>query len=535
MDKMPSLNNPDFNSQTANHGVSLASRTYDLFIIGGGINGAGIAADAAGRGLDVMLCEQHDLASATSSASSKLIHGGLRYLEYYEFRLVKEALAERETLLRIAPHLVQPMRFTLPHQPHLRPAWMIRCGLFLYDHLAKRDLLAGSNGVRFGTNSPLKANLKRGFAYSDCWVDDARLVVTNALAARDHGARIAVGTRCIGAKRSEDGKRWEIQLETVSSGQRETIFAKGLVNAAGPWVAKLFGTALSEPAPRGIRLIKGSHIVVPRMHEGDGAFILQNNDRRIVFVLPFQEDFSLIGTTDKEYRGNPTDVAIDDEEIDYLLGVVNAHFVKQITRADIRHTFSGVRPLCDDESSDPSAVTRDYTLDISEDLEQAPLLSVFGGKITTYRKLAESALGKLAPWYPQMGPRWTGSTALPGSQRVMRHQEDIRALLTATYPQLPAAMIRRFSRSYGTLAIKFLGKAQTTQELGQHFGSDLYQAEVNYLIEQEWARHANDILWRRTKQGLHLNDEQKTQLQDYVACKLGQKTLAAYPSSAQAS
>lgn len=338
--------------------ASPVAEVYDLAVVGGGINGVGIAADAAGRGLSVFLCEKDDLASHTSSASSKLIHGGLRYLEHHEFRLVREALAEREVLLAKAPHIVKPMRFVLPHRPHLRPAWMIRAGLFLYDHLGKRKRLPASRGVRFGAGSPLKAEISRGFEYSDCWVDDARLVVLNAMAAREKGAHIHTRTRCVSARRSKG--LWHIHLER-SDGSLLSIRARALVNAAGPWVARFIREDLKQQSPYGIRLIQGSHIVVPRLYDGEQAYILQNEDRRIVFAIPYLERFTLIGTTDREYQGDPAQVTITAEETDYLLKVVNDHFKQQLSRDDVLHSFAGVRPLCDDESDEPSAITRDYT------------------------------------------------------------------------------------------------------------------------------------------------------------------------------
>lgn len=494
---------------------------YDLFVIGGGINGTGIAADAAGRGLSVMLCEQGDLAGATSSASSKLVHGGLRYLEHYEFRLVKEALAERETLLSIAPHLVWPLRFTLPHRPHLRPAWMIRSGLFLYDYLASRVTLPSSKGVRFSSNSPLQGNMNKGFEYSDCWVDDARLVIHNALAAQQHHARIATRTRCISAVRLPEQNVWQIICEQLATGQRETIYARAVVNAAGPWVNKVFDQTLTEQkAPHGIRLIKGSHIVVKRFHEHDGAFILQNTDRRIVFVLPFQDDFSLIGTTDQEYAGDPAHVKIDQGEIDYLLKVVNEHFVSQLTQADIVHDYSGVRPLCDDESNDPSAITRDYTLELDSHDNSLPLLSIYGGKITTYRKLAESALHKLQPFFPTMGDSWTAKQPLIGASTQYDSLDKIRDLLEQSYPHLPAKLLKRFSQSYGLLGLQLLGSTQQLSDLGICFGADLHQQEVDYLMQHEWAQTTDDILWRRTKLGLRLTAPQVEQLAYYMQQRL---------------
>jgi len=362
---------------------------YDVAVIGGGINGVGIAADAAGRGLSVFLCEKDDLASHTSSASSKLIHGGLRYLEHHEFRLVREALAEREVLLAKAPHIVKPMRFVLPHRPHLRPAWMIRAGLFLYDNLGKREKLPGSRSLRFGADSALKPEITRGFEYSDCWVDDARLVVLNAMAAREKGAHIHTRTRCIDAKRV-DGV-WQVNLQR-EDGSTFTLKARALVNAAGPWVAKFIRDDLQLQSPYGIRLIQGSHLIVPRLYEGEQAHILQNEDQRIVFTIPYLDRFTILGTTDREYTGDPSKVEITDAETDYILKVVNAHFKKQVSRSDIVRTYSGVRPLCNDESDNPSAITRDYTLSLSGGQGEAPILSVFGGKLTTYRKLAESAM-----------------------------------------------------------------------------------------------------------------------------------------------
>lgn len=506
--------------------LTVTSNTLDIVVIGGGINGAGIAADAAGRGLSVLLCEQNDLASATSSASSKLIHGGLRYLEHYEFRLVKEALAEREVLLNNAPHLVQPLRFTLPHRPHLRPAWMIRSGLFLYDHLTKRNTLPGTKMVRFDHKSPLKHGIKKGFQYSDCWVDDARLVVANALQAKRKGAKVLTRTRCISAKRLTDKQVWEVQLLNQDNGQISTVYAKALVNAAGPWVARFIEDSMKLKPAKGIRLIKGSHIIVPKISNTDGAFILQNTDKRIVFVLPYQGRFSLIGTTDKEYKGDPSKVAIDQDEIDYLIKIVNEHFVQQIKADDIVSTYSGVRPLCDDESSDPSAITRDYTLELEDTDGTLPLLSIFGGKITTYRKLAEAALGKLHQYFPDMGDSWTAKAALPGASNATHALSDVRNLLQEVHPWLPAPMLERFSRSYGILCLRFLGTAKSPQELGEHFGHGLYQAEVDYLIREEWATTCEDILWRRTKLGLLFSDSETNNLASYLKPEAGIKQPA---------
>lgn len=492
---------------------------YDIAVIGGGINGVGIAADAAGRGLSVFLCEKDDLASHTSSASSKLIHGGLRYLEHYEFRLVREALAEREVLLAKAPHIVKPMRFVLPHQPHLRPAWMIRAGLFLYDHLGKREKLPASRSLRFGPRNPLKAELKRGFEYSDCWVDDARLVALNAMAAREHGAQIRTRTRCVHAERT-DGV-WTLSLENAE-GQPYSIRAKALVNAAGPWVARFIREDLKLQSPYGIRLIQGSHLIVPRLYDGEHAYILQNTDQRIVFAIPYLDRFTIIGTTDREYTGDPSKVAITEQETDYILKVVNDHFKHQLTRADVLRTYSGVRPLCNDESDNPSAITRDYTLALSQEPGQAPLLSVFGGKLTTYRKLAESAMGQLAPFFPAMGPSWTAKQPLPGGEG-MTTPKVLAEALVARAAWLPAEVATRWSVTYGSRAWRLLEGCQQLADLGQHFGAGLYAREVDYLRDNEWAASAEDVLWRRTKLGLFLDSEGQRALEAYLPSQTVQK------------
>lgn len=473
---------------------------YDLIVIGGGVNGTGIAADAAGRGLKVLLCEMNDLASSTSSKSSKLIHGGLRYLEHYEFRLVREALAEREVLLKKAPHIMWPLRFQLPHRPHLRPAWMIRIGLFLYDHLAKRAALPASRGIRFTASGPLASHLHRGFEYSDGWVDDARLVVLNAIAARDHGATIMPRTRCQSARRQNG--QWQVELTDRDSGQLSSVTSKTLVNAAGPWVSELFGTALGTPPPREIRLVKGSHIIVPRLYDGEQAYILQNEDQRIVFVIPYEDNFSLIGTTDVEYSDDPTQACISDEEIDYLLKITNEHFKNTITRDNVISSFSGVRPLLDDESDNPQSASRDYTFEIDAPEHQAPLLSVFGGKITTYRKLSEAVVDHLSEFFPAAGPSLTKEEPLPGGD--FSSPAELIQLLNNTFPWLPAQLIKRYVRTYGSLTFQLLKGIGNMKAMGEHFGAGLYTAEVKYLIEYEWARTAEDILWRRTKLGLHM-------------------------------
>lgn len=489
----------------------------DLFIVGGGINGVGIAADAAGRDLSVILCEQGDLAQGTSSASSKLIHGGLRYLEHHQYRLVREALAEREVMLRKAPHIVSPMRFRLPHQPHLRPAWMIRLGLFLYDFLGKRETLLPSKAVRFDASGPLNHEIKRGFEYSDCYVDDARLVVLNAIAARNKGAKILTRTRCINATRQ--GKLWKVQLENSINKQRSHIFAKGLVNAAGPWIGQFIQDSLKLQAAHDIRLIKGSHIIVPKIHDEDQAYILQNKDKRIVFVIPYQGDFSLIGTTEVEYHGDPAKVEISQEEIHYLIDLVNGYFNKKIYPKDVLSSFSGVRPLYDDASDRASKITRDYSVEVEDDYGQAPLVSIFGGKITTYRKLAETAMNKLTPYFEHMGPQWTQDAPLPGVPDIkypLYFKKAFKKQLFSRFPWLLPSMATRFSRSYGTLCLHFLAGTSSLSDLGEHFGEGLYAAEVEYLMNKEWCHSLEDILWRRTKLGLKFDKRQTKALSIYI-------------------
>ncbi|WP_341938197.1 glycerol-3-phosphate dehydrogenase [Marinimicrobium sp. C2-29] len=492
--------------------MNTESCDYDLLVIGGGINGAGIALDAAGRGLDVLLCEMNDLASATSSNSSKLIHGGLRYLEYYEFRLVREALAEREVLLRKAPHIIWPLRFRLPHRSHLRPAWMIRAGLFIYDHLAKRTTLKSSRGIKFGEDSALVDSISRGFEYSDGWVDDARLVVLNAMGARDKGAEIHTRTRCTSAKRK--GSLWEVTLENQVTGEHQTVTSRALVNAAGPWVASFFDDALTTRSPKKIRLVKGSHIIVPRIHDEPQAYILQNEDNRIVFVIPYEEDFSLIGTTDVEHKGDPAETSISEEEIDYLISIVNDHFKQKISANDIVSSYSGVRSLLDDEADSPTAVTRDYTLEVEAPGGQAPLLSVFGGKITTYRKLAEAAVNRIIDHFPGAGDNWTADAPLPGGD--FTTQKSLQSELNQRFPWLPEKVNKRFVRSYGTLSFQILSGLKSIEDMGQHFGAGLYEREVEYLISNEWARHIDDILWRRTKLGLFLAPSERESLETYI-------------------
>lgn len=491
-----------------------AEHPLDMIIIGGGINGTGIARDAAGRELSVLLCEQSDLASATSSASSKLIHGGLRYLEHYEFRLVREALKEREIILKIAPHLVQPMRFQLPHSAQLRPTWMIRCGLFLYDILARREVLPSCRTVKLDETSPLKPIFKIAFEYSDCWVDDARLVITNAIAAKEKGAKILTRTRCTSAKRIDRSTPcWEVQL-TQETGEMALYYAKSLVNAAGPWVADFITNQLQLSSQYGIRMIKGSHIVVSKLHDQPHAYILQNSDGRAVFVIPWMAQYSIIGTTDVEYEGDPAKATISEEETHYLLKLVNSSFNKQLTKDDIVHTFSGIRPLCNDESNNPSAITRDYTLTVGDHNGHAPLLNVFGGKLTTYRKLAEAALNKLTPWFPSMRPPWTATTTLLGD--VGANIDVCAKEISASFPWLPVDIQQRYLSTYGTRTKALLQHCQSLESLGEHFGNGLYAQEVDYLVKQEWAVTANDILWRRTKIGMKMSAIQVNHLEQYL-------------------
>lgn len=487
--------------------------TRDLIVVGGGINGAGIAADAAGRGLSVLMLEARDLACATSSASSKLIHGGLRYLEYYEFRLVREALAEREVLLKMAPHIAFPLRFRLPHCAHLRPAWMIRAGLFMYDNLGKRVTLPGSTGLRFGPDSVLKPEITRGFEYSDCWVDDARLVLANAQMVERKGGRVLTRTRVTCARR-ENGL-WIVEAEESDSGRKYRWQARGLVNATGPWVKQFFDQSLALPSPYGIRLIKGSHIVAPRVHSQPQAYILQNEDKRIVFVIPWLDEFSIIGTTDVEYKGDPQNVRIDESEIRYLLQVYNRYFKKPLLREDIVWSWSGVRPLCDDESDSPQAITRDYRLDIGDENGQAPLLSVFGGKLTTYRKLAEHAMEKLTPYYKGIGPAWTKDAILPGGD-IGGARDSYAVQLRHRYPFITESMARHYAHTYGSNSEWLLGEARSLADLGENFGHEFYQAELKYLVEHEWVRCLDDAIWRRTRMGMWLNAGEQSRVAQWL-------------------
>lgn len=497
----------------------------DLFVVGGGVNGAGIACDAAGRALSVGLCEAGDFGGATSSASTKLVHGGLRYLEHYEFRLVREALKEREVLLRKAAHLAWPMRFVLPHEPHLRPKWLLRIGLFLYDHLDLKMSLPKSRAVRL-RESPygegLAPRFRDGFVYSDGWIDDARLVICNLKSARDMGARIYARHRCVSARRA-DGL-WRIELEEAGTGRRTELAARGLVNAAGPWVKSFLDGPAARPTAKRVRLVKGSHIVVPRLHAGGHAFMLQNADNRIVFVIPYERDFTLIGTTDVPFEGDPAAARISEDEETYLCGIANAYLARKIGRDDIVWSYSGVRPLFDDGSDDPSAVTRDYVLETDDEAGAAPLLSVFGGKITTYRKLAEHALEDLRTYYPKMGGAWTAQAPLADGEFANIGAPDVAFEgfvdgLERAYPGLPADLLHVLARRHGVGVSALLDDAARPEDLGRRFGGHLWEREVDYLMRHEWAREPDDVLWRRTKEGLHMSEAERVALAEWMAAR----------------
>ena len=488
----------------------------DVLVVGGGINGAGIARDLAGRGLKVILCEKDDLAAHTSSSSTKLIHGGLRYLEYYEFSLVRKALIEREVLLKSAPHIMWPLRFVMPHDPGMRPVWMIRLGIFLYDHLARREVLPGSQTIDLRSHAagaPLKGDYTKGFVYSDGWVDDARLVVLNAIDARERGATILTRTRCVDAERSPDG--WHAMLESTE-GQLTAVHARALVNAAGPWTEQFLREHAHQAGAKSLRLVKGSHIVVKKMFDHPMAYIFQNPDKRIIFAIPYEGDYTLIGTTDVEHHGAIGTARIDDSEIAYLCEQASRYFDKPVTPADVVWTYAGVRPLLDDASGDPSAVTRDYLLDL--DTSAAPLLSVWGGKITTFRKLAEEAADMICPALRHGARGWTEGPYLPGGDlsayigapsRPDTDFERFDQALATRHPWLPAPVRTRLARCYGARIELLLARARSLADLGHEVAPGLYEAELTYLRQHEWARDASDVLWRRTKLGLHYTAEQR--------------------------
>ena len=499
----------------------------DVLVVGGGINGAGIARDLAGRGLTVLLCEQDDLARHTSSSSTKLIHGGLRYLEYYEFSLVKKALAERELLLKSAPHIMWPLRFVMPHDPSMRPVWMVRIGLFLYDHLAKREWLPASGTVALrshATGAPLKPGYTRGFVYSDGWVDDARLVVLNALDAQARGATILTQTRCESARRTAKG--WQATLQPAGGAPLQ-VQARALVNAAGPWTGEFLRERAGQTSARSLRLVKGSHIVVKKLFDHDHAYIFQNPDKRIIFAIPYEGEFTLIGTTDVEIQGAPDAARIDADETAYLCEQASRYFARPVVPADVVWAYSGVRPLLDDASGDASAVTRDYLLEFDGGVgTAAPLLTVWGGKITTFRRLGEEAVDKLLPALGEQRAPWTHDAPLPGGdlrawigtpRRPDTDFERFVSTLRSRHGWLPLALARRLARAYGARIDRVLGRAESLADLGAEVAPGLHEAEIRYLQREEWVTCADDLLWRRSKLGLHYSAAERQQVADWLA------------------
>jgi glycerol-3-phosphate dehydrogenase len=510
----------------------VGSPIFDLVVIGGGINGCGIARDAAGRGLSVALFEKGDFACATSSASTKLIHGGLRYLEHYEFRLVREALIEREVLLQVAPHIIWPLRFVLPHHKGLRPAWLLRLGLFIYDHLGGRKILPPTRTLdlrKDAAGKPLKPEFGKAFEYSDCWVEDARLVVLNAKDAAERGAVVRSQTRVASAER-ENGL-WRIAVEGPH-GRRESVQARILVNAAGPWAGEVVAHVVRENLPARVRLVQGSHIVVPKLFDHDECYIFQNADNRIIFAIPYERDFTLIGTTDRDYQGDPAKVAATPEEVAYLCSAASEYFTKSVAPSDVVWTYSGVRPLYDDGASSAQEATRDYVLVLEAEAGRAPLLSIVGGKITTYRRLAEAALDRLADHLPGAAQRkgWTATASLPGGDFPWNGYDRQVAAITARFPKLDKALARRLVRAYGTRTERLLAGAGDGSWLGRRFGADLSQVEVDYLMDEEFARHADDVLWRRSKLGLRLSQDEALALEAYMT-ERGEQLARAIPAA----
>ncbi|MFK7994620.1 MAG: glycerol-3-phosphate dehydrogenase [Granulosicoccus sp.] len=490
--------------------------TYDLVVIGGGVNGAGIARDASGRGLKVLLCEKDDLAQHTSSASTKLVHGGLRYLEHYDFMLVRHALSEREVLLRAAPHIIWPLRFILPHHKALRPRWLIRLGLFLYDHLGGRKLLPSSHGVnltRHISGDALKDDFTYAFEYSDCWVQDARLVTLNVMDAAERGCDVRVRTECTDIIRG-DGQ-WTVNLQDHLSGQASVVTARAIVNASGPWVEKTLNLDEDHDSRHGVRLVKGSHVVVPKLFDHPYTYIFQNADNRILFAVPYENDFTLLGTTDVEIQAEPGSEKIEDSEIDYICSNASEYFKTPISKEQVVWTYSGVRPLYDDASDNASKVTRDYKLDL-DTRKGAPILSVYGGKITTFRKLSEQAVDMLKPELDFTSDAWTSSVALPGGDIPNADYDGFLKRSAQQYPWLDEIVLNDYCRNYGTRISTLLSDVNSMEDLGHHFGGPLYQAEVDYLIVHEWARSAADILWRRSKKGLHTPADTEQVLQQWI-------------------
>ena len=497
----------------------------DIFIIGGGINGVGVARDAAGRGMSVTLVEQADLAGATSSASSKLIHGGLRYLENYEFGLVRHSLMERETLWKIAPHIITPLRFILPHHKGLRPALILRLGLFLYDYIGGRKLLPPTKRVNLSKDAlgaPLSDEFKLGFEYSDCWVDDARLVVLNALGAEELGAEICTRCSFVSAERKDD--RWHIRVK-ADGGETVEVTANMLVNAAGPWVDKVIGACKLTLKNKGaVRLVKGSHIVVPKLYEHSRAYTFQNADGRVIFSIPYQGDYTLIGTTDTPFDTDPRTAAADDGEVSYLCAAASEYFKAPLRADDVVWSYSGVRPLYDDGEKSASKTTRDYVLELMSPDGKPPLVNIYGGKVTTYRRLAEDVLEKLEPFADYKNGPWTDNAPLPGGDLPGRANpakalEDFTSDLASKAPWLPADLYKRLAASYGTRVTELLGDAGSLEDLGEHFGAGLYAQEIEFLQRAEWAQTAEDVLWRRSKLGLHMAQEQRQRVEEWLAAE----------------
>lgn len=501
--------------------LTLATAEFDLFIIGGGINGCGIARDAAGRGYSVFLAEMNDLASGTSSWSSKLIHGGLRYLEYYEFGLVRKALNEREILWSLAPHIVHPLRFVLPHHKGLRPAWMLRLGLFLYDHIGARKLLDATKMLDLGKDEagkPIRGSYKRGFEYSDCRVDDTRLVILNAQDAAARGAKIHTRTKCVAAR--HEGGIWYVTTENTTTGVRTSLTARMVVNAAGPWVDDVLKSGFGQAAPRNVRQVQGSHIVVRRLFDHDKAYIFQNDDGRIVFAIPFEQKYTLIGTTDRDYEGDPGDVAITPEERQYLLDLAGEYFEKPVGIDDIVWEYSGVRSLYDDGASEAQEATRDYVLRDNAGSGEPPLLNIFGGKLTTYRRLAEAAMEMIEDRLGRRGRPWTHKPKLPGGDFSTTGFAELVERLQGEYFWLDKPIVSRLVRQFGTHTRMVLAGARSVEDLGADFGHGLYEAEVRYLAVNEWAKTADDVLWRRSKLGIEFSDAEAEKLNDWMASEL---------------
>ena len=493
---------------------------FDIIVIGGGINGCGIARDAVGRGYSVCLAEMSDLASGTSSSSSKLIHGGFRYLEHYEFRLVREALSEREVLLRSAPHIIWPMRFVLPHHKDMRPAWLLRLGLFLYDHMGKRKLLPGTRSVNLKTDpvgEPLKPSFSRGFEYSDCWVNDARLVVLNAVDAADKGAVIETRTKCVAAR--HDGDFWTITTRNLKTGEERQRKARLIINAAGPWVDGVLGAAFGSNRAKNVRLVKGSHIVVPKIHQHDRAYIFQNADDRVIFAIPYEQDFTLIGTTDEDYNGDPAEVEISYEEKAYLCAAASEYFKEPVNEEEIVWTYSGVRPLYDDGASAAQEATRDYVLRVDQNDDGPAVINIFGGKITTYRKLAGTMLEKIEEAIGKKKGAWTADSTLPGGDFEPGNFEALVSEVSTKYPFLSEDLVWRLVRSYGTRTWNLLEGVQSLEDMGREFGGGLTAREVEYLMDNEWAMTADDVVWRRSKLGIRLDSKSISALNDWMTSR----------------